>query len=223
VRSYSQSCPIAKALDIVGDRWNLLIVRELLIHGRCRYTDLRAGLPGIATNLLADRLHELERLGVIAREEAQPPVATAVFALTERGAALQPVLRELALWGAPLMVDLAEGEFRDHWLPLIAGTYLADHEPQDPPIEIQLNPQTEPAILATRGEAVDVREGICEQPILTISGPPTAIAGVLTGQLTLDQARGAGLTCTGDLAALARIRGPQQDVAAATSSNQREV
>jgi DNA-binding HxlR family transcriptional regulator len=223
VRSYSQSCPIAKTLDIVGDRWNLLIVRELLIYGRCRYTDLRAGLPGIATNLLADRLRQLEQAGVIVREDPSPPVSTAVFALTERGAALEPVLRELALWGAPLMIDLAEGEFRDHWLPLIAGTYLADHEPQRPAIEIQLNPQTEPAILATRGAAVEVRAGVSEQPVLTIAGPATAVAGVLTGQLTLDRAREAGLTCTGDLAALARIRGPEQDGAAAPSSNQREV
>ena len=207
VRSYSQSCPIAKSLDIVGDRWNLLIVRELLIHERCRYTDLRAGLPGIATNLLVDRLRALEHAGVIVREDAPPPVAAAVFGLTERGRALQPVLRELALWGAPLMIDLVAGEFRDHWLPLIAGTYLTDGEPHGPAIEIQLDPETEPAILATRGGGVEVRTGISEQPALTIAGPPTAVAGVLTGQLTLDEARDAGLICTGDLAALGRIRG----------------
>src|ERR687885_1607076 len=84
-RGYGQYCAVAKALDLVGDRWTLLIVRELLLRGPCRYTDLRHGLPGIATNLLADRLRELERAGIISREDAPPPVATALFRLTPRG------------------------------------------------------------------------------------------------------------------------------------------
>ena len=74
-----------RALDVVGDRWTLLIVRELALRGACRYTDLRNGLPGIATNLLADRLRELENAGVVAREEAPPPIATTLFRLTPRG------------------------------------------------------------------------------------------------------------------------------------------
>src|SRR5690349_25102414 len=86
MRSYGQYCSVAKALDVVGDRWTLLIVRELLLQGPCRYTDLRNGLPGIATNLLADRLNELEGAGLVRREEAAPPVATTLFRLTEAGA-----------------------------------------------------------------------------------------------------------------------------------------
>src|ERR1700761_9754991 len=95
MRSYGQYCSIAKALDVVGDRWTLLIVRELLIRGACRYTDLKNGLPGIATNLLADRLRELEAAGLISREEAPPPVATTLFKLTPRGEEMRPVLDEL--------------------------------------------------------------------------------------------------------------------------------
>src|SRR6185295_293446 len=87
MRSYKQYCALAKALDVVGDRWTLLIVRELLIRGRCRYTDLRNGLPGIATNLLADRLREMEQSGLVSREEAPPPIATTLFQLTPRGEA----------------------------------------------------------------------------------------------------------------------------------------
>jgi DNA-binding HxlR family transcriptional regulator len=208
VRSYSQSCPVAKALDVIGDRWNLLIVRELLLRERCRYTDLRNGLPGIATNMLTERVRDLEQAGVVFREDAKPPVATAVFGLTERGRALQPVLRELALWGAPLMGDLAAGEFRDHWLGLIAETYLVDHDPQRPAVSIQLNPDTEPAVLQTLDGLVDVSPGIAELPDLTLTGHATVLAGVLTGQLELDQARSQGLECDGDLAALRRIRGP---------------
>lgn len=209
MRSYSQSCPVAKALDVVGDRWNLLIVRELLLRERCRYTDLRNGLPGIATNILAERVRDLEEAGILFREDAKPPVATAVFGLTERGRALQPVLRELALWGAPLMVDLAAGEFRDHWLGLIAETYLSDHEPESPSVSIQLNPGTEPAVLQTRDGLVAVRPGAAELPALTLIGEATVLAGLLTGQLTLGQARSKGLKCDGDPGALRRIRGPE--------------
>ena len=92
MRSYDEYCAVAKSLDVVGDRWTLLIVRELAIRGACRYTDLRNGLPGIATNLLAERLRELEHAGVIARENAPPPIATTLFRLTPRGEQLRPVL-----------------------------------------------------------------------------------------------------------------------------------
>src|SRR5258708_35294085 len=85
MRTYGQYCSVAKALDVVGDRWTLLIVRELLLQGPCRYTDLKSGLPGIATNLLADRLRELERAGLVRREEAPPPLATTLCPLTGPG------------------------------------------------------------------------------------------------------------------------------------------
>src|SRR3954449_9373493 len=92
MRSYDEYCAIAKSLDVIGDRWTLLIVRELALRGACRYTDVRKGLPGIASNLLADRLRELERAGVIAREDAPPPIATTLFRLTTRDELLRLVL-----------------------------------------------------------------------------------------------------------------------------------
>src|SRR5438128_7184473 len=101
--SYDQYCALAKALDIVGGRWTLLIVRALLIRGACRYTDLRNGLPGVATNLLVARLRELEQAGIVEREEAPPPIATTLFCLTKRGKELEPVLMTLGRWGAPLL------------------------------------------------------------------------------------------------------------------------
>src|SRR5436853_160786 len=103
MRSYDEYCAVAKSLDVVGDRWTLLIVRELELRGACRYTDLRSGLPGIATNLLAERLRELERAGVITREDAPPPIATALFQLTPWGAQPRPVLEGLIRWGLPLL------------------------------------------------------------------------------------------------------------------------
>src|ERR1039457_4128844 len=102
MRSYGQYSGLAKALDIIGDRWTLLIVRDLLVRP-CRYTDLRKGLPGIATNLLATRVRELEEAGVLAREEVPPPVATILFRLTKRGKELEPAMQMLDNWGAPLL------------------------------------------------------------------------------------------------------------------------
>src|ERR1700756_674944 len=101
MRSYNEYCAIAKSLDVVGDRWTLLIVRELAERGACRYTDLRHGLPGIASNLLAERLRELEQAGVITREDAPPPIATTLFRLTPRGEELRPALANLIRWGRP--------------------------------------------------------------------------------------------------------------------------
>src|SRR5215813_8991689 len=115
MRSYGQYCSVAKALDVVGDRWTLLIIRELLTQGPCRYTDLKNGLPGIATNLLSDRLRDLESAGLVRREEAAPPIATTLFHLTDTGAELQPVLSALAGWGLRYMtVPDAGDEFRSH-------------------------------------------------------------------------------------------------------------
>src|SRR5580692_12706806 len=105
MRSYGEYCALAKTLDVVGDRWTLLVIRELAIRGACRYTDLRNGLPGIATNLLAERLRDLEQAGVVVREDAPPPIATNVFRLTPRGEELGPVLDALGRWGIPYMVE----------------------------------------------------------------------------------------------------------------------
>lgn len=103
-RSYRQYCAVAKALDVVGERWTLLLVRELLLGPR-RYKDLLAGLPGIGTNLLAERLRELEASGLIRRRSLPPPAGSAVYELTELGGGLQPALLELGRWGAQLLAE----------------------------------------------------------------------------------------------------------------------
>ena len=98
-KSYSQNCPIARGLDVLGERWTLLILREL-IGGARRYGDVRAALPGIATNLLADRLRELEEAGLIRRDELPPPVARTVYTLSEEGwRKVPPVIKAVATFG----------------------------------------------------------------------------------------------------------------------------
>jgi DNA-binding HxlR family transcriptional regulator len=103
-RSYQQNCPIARGLDVLGERWTLLILREL-IGGPRRYGDLRAQLPGIATNLLADRLRELEEAGLVNREELPPPVARTVYTLSEPGwRKVLPVVKAIATFGLDMVV-----------------------------------------------------------------------------------------------------------------------
>jgi DNA-binding HxlR family transcriptional regulator len=102
-KSYNQNCPIARGLDVLGERWTLLILREL-IGGARRYGDVRAALPGIATNLLADRLRELEDVGLIRRDELPPPVARTVYSLSDEGwRRVPPVFRAIATFGLELV------------------------------------------------------------------------------------------------------------------------
>jgi DNA-binding HxlR family transcriptional regulator len=98
-KDYEQYCPLAHALGVVGERWTLLVVRELL-HGPKRYTDLAEGLPGIGTNVLASRLRDLERFGIVSKRKLPPPAASTVYELTEYGAELEEVMYALARWGA---------------------------------------------------------------------------------------------------------------------------
>src|SRR5436305_6859781 len=97
-RSYADACPIARALDVVGERWALLVVRELSL-GAQRFTDLRRALSGASTNMLTDRLRELEAHGVVHRRILPPPAASSVYELTARGRKLEPVLDALGVWG----------------------------------------------------------------------------------------------------------------------------
>jgi DNA-binding HxlR family transcriptional regulator len=110
-KSYQQYCGIAAALDRVGDRWTLLILRELSF-GEQRFTDLRAGLPGIATNLLTDRLRDLEDADLVEQRDLPAPAARTVYRLTRDGTRIRPVLRALAQFGLPLLDEPVEGDVR---------------------------------------------------------------------------------------------------------------
>jgi DNA-binding HxlR family transcriptional regulator len=218
MRSYGQYCSVAKALDAVGDRWTLLIIRELLLQGPCRYTDLRNGLPGIATNLLADRLHELEAAGLVRREEAAPPVATTLFSLTEAGAGLEPALEALGAWGIRYMAEPAEDdEFRSHWFTFPIELFLHDNAPDGRPLAIELRPAgktanqaaSRPAVVEVSGGEVHTRLGSAASPDLILEGSPRLILGLLGAYLTAADAEALGLAITGDPAILRRVQ-PQQ-------------
>jgi DNA-binding HxlR family transcriptional regulator/putative sterol carrier protein len=98
-RSYDQTCGLATALDLLGERWTLLILRDLVL-GPQRYTDLLDGLPGIGTNMLANRLRDLDSLGLVQKRELPPPAASTVYELSEGGRELEPAMATLGRWGA---------------------------------------------------------------------------------------------------------------------------
>jgi DNA-binding HxlR family transcriptional regulator len=207
VRSYGQYCAIARTLDVVGDRWNLLIVRELLFRGACRYTDLLQGLPGIATNLLGERLRKLEEAGVVARREAPPPIATTLYELTERGKALRPVIIELARWGVPLMADPAEhDDFRSHWLAYPIMLYFGEARSEEGDFAIEVHTSEEPMTIETVAGELAVRPGGAAGADLILRGEPQVVVGTLTGQLGLAEAEALGLRHEGDAGALRRLQ-----------------
>jgi DNA-binding HxlR family transcriptional regulator len=215
MRTYRQYCGLARALDLVGDRWTLLIVRELLTLGPSRYTDLRNGLPGIATNLLADRLRELEEAGIVERLDAAPPVATALFRLTPRGEALAPVIAALGMWAGPTLGQWEPGEeFRSHWLILPLELHLADRTPARPPVSVELRTGDRPLVIEAADGAVRVRPGSATAPDAVVSGPPDLVLAALLGRVPLDAAKRRGLHVEGDLRALRRLQ-PKGSPAAA--------
>ena len=211
VRSYGQYCSIARALDIVGDRWTLLIVRELLLQGPCRFTDLKNGLPGIATNLLSTRLKELEDAGLVAREDAPPPVATVLYTLTENGLALEPVLKALGLWGLKFMSEERPGDaFQARWLAYAPAWFATDADPDAPSRRHPALAAGESAVIELRDGESTRRVGRADDPTSSWMVPPRAVLGLLSGLIDLEQARQLGLAARGSSADPCSKRGCDQ-------------
>jgi DNA-binding HxlR family transcriptional regulator len=206
MKSYKQRCGLAKALDVIGDRWTLLIVRELLIRDGCRYTDLRNGLPGIATNLLAERLRELEAAGVVKREEAPPPIATTLFKLTSRGRGLEGAISALGLWGAPLLAEVAKDEaMKAHWLVLPLKLFLRDSSPGEADIDVELHTGNETITISSLRGSIDVRLGAAGKASAVVTGKPETLLQLFTGRIDLRRAQTRGVGWTGSWEALQRV------------------
>ena len=206
MRSYGQYCSVAKALDVIGDRWTILIIRELLIRGACRYTDLKNGLPGIATNLLSDRIRDLEAAGLIRREDAPPPVATTLFHLTEAGGQLQPVVDAIGRWGVRYMIEPADSdEFRGHWFTFPVSFFVHDRDPGGPPVSIELRTAASPVVIEISGGSARTRPGPAAAPDLVLDGEPQLILALFAGGLTAAQAADRGLRVSGDAGVLRRV------------------
>jgi DNA-binding HxlR family transcriptional regulator len=210
MKSYRQFCTIAHALDAVGDRWVLLVVRELLAMGPSRYTDLKRGLPGIATNLLADRLRTMEADGLIERHEAPPPVDTTLFRLTDRGRGLQGVLRALTEWGLDGMTagPGPEEAVQPHWPTLAGGLLLPGRLAPGAEVVIGIVSEDETLRLVLRQGAFEIRRGDVPAADITLTGAATLVGAVLSGELSPDEAAGTGLRIDGARELLDGLVGP---------------
>lgn len=156
-RTYKQHCGLARALDVVGSRWTLLVVRNLLL-GPLRFTDLLNTLPGITTNLLTDRLRELEGAGLLERIKTPPPGSVDAYALTERGRALEPAIHELGRWGWPYM---AEGSPDDHAYPSWGLLALKRrYVPGQGRATLELTLDETPFVLSIDDDQVEVHRGV---------------------------------------------------------------
>ena len=182
-RSYRQYCGLARALDVVGDRWNLLIVRQLLV-GPARYGELHAGLPGVATNLLADRLRDLEGAGVIERRFA---AASPIYALTQWGAELRGPIEGLIRWSTRLMARGPGGDgFQLEWLA-IALPALLERRGGTGTIGIAIDGEVLQVENTPQGVVVGISDGRHLNGVLHADA--WTVLGLATGALTLDDPR----------------------------------
>jgi DNA-binding HxlR family transcriptional regulator len=201
-RSYGESCAAAHALDLVGERWALLVVRELVL-GPKRFTDLRAGIVRASSNVLAQRLRELEQAGVVRRRKLPPPAATPVYELTEWGQELEPVLKALGRFGA-----------RSPMLPLEAGMsvdsqILALRTMFDPASAGDLNAGYELRVghdtfrARVEGGELELDRGFAESPDAVITADQPTLASVIFGGRPIKDAEASGdMTIEGDRGAV---------------------
>jgi DNA-binding HxlR family transcriptional regulator len=203
-RDYFDGCAAAHALDLVGERWALLVVRELLL-GPKRFTDLRTGLPHASPNVLSQRLRELEDAGVLRRRRLPPPAASAVYELTEWGRELEPVLQTLGRWAARSLPEA------DHIgvdsLVLSMRTMFSAQKAQGVDDVVQFVLADQPFVARIHDGAFTMDRGEAPTPAATVSAvAPEAWAAVLYTGHPLDSAIADGmLTLSGDRAAVERL------------------
>ena len=205
MRTYCDGCAAAHALDLVGERWALLVVRELLL-GPKRFTDLRAGLPNVSPNVLAQRLRELERAGVVRRRKLAPPAASRVYELTDWGLELEPVITQLGRWGArspsrprdaTLGVDSLILSFRTMFDPRAADGLSASYE---------LHLDEDVFRVAVYDGRFEIARGEAERPDATIKTDSATLATlVYEGHPLAEALRSGDLKIEGDESAVERF------------------
>jgi DNA-binding HxlR family transcriptional regulator len=197
-RNYDDPCGIARALNLVGERWALLVVRELMF-GPKRFTDLKAGLPTASQNVLSHRLRELETVGVIARRHLGPPVGASAYELTARGYALRPVIMELARWGCHAPTDS-----RAHLsVAALMFALLTSFSPQragDFRATLELRVSLENFTVTIAGGQVDITPGSPGESDAVLTTEASTLRGMVFAGLPL-----AGEAVRGDVALVSRF------------------
>ena len=187
-RTYGDRCGVARALDLVGERWALLVVRELLL-GPKRFTDLRAGLPQIGPDVLSQRLRELEAVGLVSRRTLAPPAGARVYELTGRGRELEPVILELGRFGSTAPFPPGDATFGPDALAVALKTL---YEPGGAGASIALRLGGQEFRAEHDGEALELERGAAGDPDATIEADPGPLAAVLWHGRDLAEAERAG-------------------------------
>lgn len=185
---YHQFCGLARALDLIGDRWSMLVIRELLIADR-RHSELKSALPGIATNLLSDRLHHLSAVGVIERREESGRKAV-TYALTPYGRQLRQPILGLVAWGAQSMsAGPRPGDsIQQSWLLLAIEAVLTERISTQTHATVGIRADGSPFTLAISEGTVEVTPGRVAEPDAEIDGPTAVILGVFSRAIPLTEA-----------------------------------
>jgi DNA-binding HxlR family transcriptional regulator len=191
-RSYGEACRFAYALDLVGERWALLIVRELLL-GPKRFTDLRAGLPHASTNILSDRLRELEQNGIVRHRKLPPPAASSIYELTEWGRELEPVVTQLGAWGARSPIPPDSRAIGPDSIVLALSSLFDPGAAGEIDTAYDLRIGEESFHIEIAGGKLGLERGAAEGPAASLAFPdaPT-MATVLTGEIDFEQALASG-------------------------------
>lgn len=200
MRSYKQFCGLARALDVVGDRWTLLVVRELL-GGRRGYNELFAGLPGIATNLLAERLRTLVAAGVVGRLD------DGRYELTPWGGELRDAIYALGRWAGPLMArPRGDDHFQPSWLHHMVVARFDGHDPDRADLTVELRTDGEVFTLESIDGNVTLANGRSTSSDIILTGPSEPVVAYLLGRITSTAAHAAGVSVRGDRSRLGGLR-----------------
>ena len=204
-RSYGQYCGLARALDVVGDRWNLLIVRQLLV-APARYRELRDGLPGVATNLLSDRLRDLEAAGVVERRLGEEGNVV-VYALTPWGAELREPIEGLVRWSTPLMVSgPGDDHFRAEWFVVALPALLGGRVAADSSSTVGVGAGGRLFQVRATGSGAEVSPHDGRDLDAVLRADAAIVLGLAAGVLALDDVRGI-VDIEGDEAAVRAVFG----------------
>jgi DNA-binding HxlR family transcriptional regulator len=203
-RTYAQYCPVARALEVVGERWTLLVARELLLGPR-RFTDLMAGLPGVSATVLASRLKDLEQAGLVSKRILPPPAASAVYELSDQALGLAGVLAAMAEWGMSMLGRPRKGdEVRPEWIVL--GIAVTSPVPDVDDSTFELHVDDEVLHVDVRDGRLQPRYGAATQPATVITAGATTLADLALARIDLETALANGrITLEGDQAAARRL------------------
>jgi len=204
-RRYRQNCALALALDVVGERWTLLLVRELLT-GPKRFRDLLANLPGIGTNLLAARLKDLEQAGLIRRGTLPPPAGSAVYELTDTGSALEPSVVALAGWGARYAGSPRKGyAYRANWVAVGMKFAFRPEAARGVQETYEYHIDGEVFHVLVEGGRCEVRQAPAPQPAFRLTSDANTLLQIANGAMPLQKAIDSGaLLVEGSRQAFAR-------------------